>query len=154
MKIAGAPPSGLTALDRPNSYIGRSVPRPNLTRLTEGRGQYVSDVVLPRMAHVAFVRSPHAHARIVNIDANAARQAAGVVAIVTGDELAKVITPWVGVLTHLKGIKSAPQHAIAVDRACWQGEAVCAVIARTRAEAEDACELVEVGYEELPAVTD
>src|SRR6202158_6288639 len=154
MKIAGAPPSGLTALDRPNSYIGRSVPRPNLTRLTEGRGQYVSDVVLPRMAHVAFVRSPHAHARIVNIDANAARQAAGVVAIVTGDELAKVITPWVGVLTHLKGIKSAPQHAIAVDRACWQGEAVCAVIARTRAEAEDACELGEVGYQELPAVTD
>ena len=65
-----------------------------------------------------------------------------------------MITPWVGVLTHLKGIKSAPQHAIAVDRACWQGEAVCAVIARTRAEAEDACELVEVAYEQLPAVTD
>ena len=57
-------PSGLSALDRPNSYIGRSVPRPNLARLTQGRGQYVSDVVLPRMAHVAFVRSPHAHARI------------------------------------------------------------------------------------------
>ena len=54
-----------TALDRPNSYIGRSVPRPNLARLTQGRGQYVSDVTLPRMAHVAFVRSPHAHARIV-----------------------------------------------------------------------------------------
>ena len=63
------------------------------------------------------------------------------IAVVTGAELAKVITPWVGVLTHLKGIKSAPQHAIAVDRACWQGEAVCAVVARTRAEAEDACEL-------------
>ena len=57
-------PPVLTALDRPNSYIGRSVPRPNLQRLTQGRGQYVSDVVLPRMAHVAFVRSPHAHARI------------------------------------------------------------------------------------------
>ena len=62
-----------------------------------------------------------------------------------------MITPWVGVLTHLKGIKSAPQHAIAIDRACWQGEAVCAVVARSRAEAEDACELVEVVYEELPA---
>ena len=60
----------LSALDRPNSYIGRSVPRPNCERLTQGRGQYVSDVALPRMAHVAFVRSPHAHARIVGIDAD------------------------------------------------------------------------------------
>ena len=54
MKIADDQPSGLTALDRPNSYIGRSVPRPNLARLAQGRGQYVSDVTLPRMAHVAF----------------------------------------------------------------------------------------------------
>ena len=116
MKIAEDQPPGLTALDRPNSYIGRSVPRPNLARLTQGRGQYVSDVLLPRMAHVAFVRSPHAHARIKRIDTEAARKASGIVAVVTGPELAKVITPWVGVLTHLKGIKSAPQHAIAVER--------------------------------------
>ena len=88
------------------------------------------------------------------IDTAAAKQAPGVIAVVTGAELAKVITPWVGVLTHLKGIKSAPQYAIAVERACWQGEAVCAVVAKTRAQAEDACELVEVEYEELPAVTD
>jgi len=154
MKIADDQPSGLTALDRPNSYIGRSVPRPNLARLTQGRGQYVSDVVLPRMVHVAFVRSPHAHARIVKIEAEQARRAPGVVAVVTGAELAKVITPWVGVLTHLKGIKSAPQHAIAIERACWQGEAVCAVVAKSRAAAEDACALVEVEYEVLPAVTD
>src|SRR5207247_4227149 len=106
------------------------------------------------MAHVAFVRSPHAHARIAASATAAAKAAPGVIAVVTGAELAKVITPWVGVLTHLKGIKSAPQHAIAVERACWQGEAVCAVVARSRAEAEDACELVEVSYEELPAVTD
>ena len=154
MKIAEAQPSGLTALDRPNSYIGRSVPRPNLARLTQGRGQYVSDVVLPRMVHVAFVRSPHAHARIKRIDTEAARNAPGIVAVVTGPELAKMITPWVGVLTHLKGIKSAPQHAIAVERACWQGEAVCAVVAKSRAEAEDACALIEVEYEILPAVID
>jgi len=154
MKISPDQPSALSALDRPNSYIGRSVPRPNLARLTQGRGQYVSDVVLPRMAHVAYLRSPRAHARIKSIGAEAARQAAGVVAVVTGAELAKVITPWVGVLTHLKGIKSAPQHAIAVERACWQGEAVCAVVAKSRAEAEDACALVEVNYEVLPAVTD
>jgi carbon-monoxide dehydrogenase large subunit len=154
MKIAEDQPSGLSALDRPNSYIGRSVPRPNLARLTQGRGQYVTDVVLPRMVHVAFVRSPHAHARIAKLDAATARKAAGVIAVVTGAELAEVITPWVGVLTHLKGIKSAPQHAIAVERACWQGEAVCAVVAKSRAQAEDACALVEVDYEVLTAVTD
>jgi aerobic carbon-monoxide dehydrogenase large subunit len=154
MKIVEDSPPVLTALDRPNSYIGRSVPRPNLARLSQGRAQFVSDVTLPRMAHVAFVRSPHAHARIKSIDASAAKIAPGVIAVVTGAELSKVITPWVGVLTHLKGIKSAPQHAIAVDRACWAGEAVCAVVARTRAEAEDGCELVAVEYEELKAVTD
>jgi aerobic carbon-monoxide dehydrogenase large subunit len=154
MKIAEDQPSGLSALDRPNSYIGRSVPRPNLARLTAGRGQFVTDVVLPRMVHVAFVRSPHAHVRIAKLDTAAARKVAGVVAVVTGAELAEVITPWVGVLTHLKGIKSAPQHAIAIERACWQGEAVCAVVAKSRAEAEDACALVEIDYEVLPAVTD
>jgi carbon-monoxide dehydrogenase large subunit len=58
------------------------------------------------------------------------------------------------VLTHLKGIKSAPQYPIAIDRACWQGEAVCVVVAKTRAQAEDAVELIEIDYEELPAVTD
>jgi carbon-monoxide dehydrogenase large subunit len=154
MKITDDSPPVLTALDRPNSYIGRSVPRPNLNRLTQGRGQYVSDVALPRMAHVAFVRSPHAHARIKRIETATAKKSPGVIAVVTGAELAKVITPWVGVLTHLKGLKSAPQHAIAVERACWQGEAVAAVVAYTRAEAEDGCELVDVSYEELPALTD
>ena len=76
MKLADDQPSGLSALDRPNSYIGRSVPRPNLARLTQGRGQYVSDVVLPRMVHVAFVRSPHAHARIKHIDTAAGEEGA------------------------------------------------------------------------------
>ena len=144
MKITDDSPPVLTALDRPNSYIGRSVPRPNLQRLTQGRGQYVSDVTLPRMTHVAFVRSPHAHARIKTIATEPAKKSPGVIATVTGAELAKVMTPWVGVLTHLKGLKSAPQYPIAVERACWQGEAVCAVVARSRAEAEDGCELVEV----------
>src|ERR1700722_3909215 len=154
MKIAEDVVSGLSALDRPNSYIGRSVPRPNLDRLTQGRGQYVSDLVLPRMVHVAFLRSPHAHARIKTIEAGQAQSAPGVVAVVAGPELAKVILAWVRLLTHLMAIKSAPQHAIAVDRACWQGEAVCAVVAKSRAEAEDACALVGVDYEVLTAVTD
>src|SRR5437016_1577615 len=154
MKITEDSPPIVSALDRPNSYIGRSVARPNLARLTRGSAQCVSDMTLPRMAHVAFVRSPYAQARIAAIDAATAKKAPGVIAVVTGAELSKVITPWVGVLTHLKGIKSAPQHAIAIERACWQGEAVCAVVARTRAEAEDGCELVEVTYQELPVVTD
>ncbi|NNM70945.1 molybdopterin cofactor-binding domain-containing protein [Enterovirga aerilata] len=153
-KLDTTGPTGLSELDRPNSYIGRSVPRPNLTRLTQGRGQYVSDVVLPRMGHVAFVRSPHAHARIVSIETAAAKAAPGVIAVVTGRELAGVCTPWIGVLTHLKGLKSAPQHPIAIEKASWQGEAVAAVVAQTRAQAEDAAELVAVDYEELPVVTD
>lgn len=154
MKIAADSPPTLSALDRPNSYIGRSVPRPNLARLTQGRAQFVSDVTLPRMAHVAFVRSPYAHAEIKRINTEKAKAAPGVIAVVTGPELAKVMTPWVGVLTHLKGIKSAPQYPLAVGRARWQGEAVAAVVARTRALAEDACELVEVEYQELEPVTD
>src|SRR5437588_6121681 len=146
--------SGLSALDRPNSYIGRAVPRPNLKRLLDGRGQFVSDVLLPRMVHVCFVRSPHAHARIRAIGTAAAKRAPGVVAVVTGAELAAICTPWVGVLTHLKGLKSAPQHAIAVEKACWQGEAVAAVVAKTRALAEDGAELVDVEYAALAPVAD
>ena len=144
----------LSVLDRPNSYIGKTVPRPNLDRLMQGRGQYVSDLELPRMAHAVFLRSPHAHAKIVSIDAAGAKKMPGVIAVVTGQELASVITPWVGVLSHLKGLKSAPQHAIAVDRVCWQGEAVAAVVATSRALAEDAAEVVFVEYMELDAVTD
>jgi carbon-monoxide dehydrogenase large subunit len=147
-------PRALSELDRPNSYIGKSVPRPNLDRLLQGRGLYVSDMELLRMAHVVFVRSPHAHAKIVGIDTQAAKKRPGVVAVITGEELAAVITPWVGVLSHLKGLKSAPQRAIAIDRVCWQGEAVAAVIATSRATAEDATEAVTVHYEELEAVTD
>ena len=144
----------LSPLDRPNSYIGRALPRPNLARLLQGRGQYVSDISLPRMVHVAYLRSPYAHARIVSIDAAAARAQPGVVAVVTGAELAKVCTPWVGVLSHMKSLKSAPQHAVAVERACWVGEAVAAVVAASRAEAEDAAALVDVTYEELFVVAD
>ena len=134
MTAASERPEGLSVLDRPNSYIGKTVPRPNLERLMQGRGQYVSDIELPRMAHAVFLRSPHAHARIVGIDPAAARQMPGVIAVVTGQQLAAVITPWVGVLSHLKGLKSAPQHAIAIDRVCWQGEAVAAVVATSRAD--------------------
>ncbi len=154
MTEKAARPEALSVLDRPNSYIGKTVPRPNLDRLMQGRGQYVSDIELPRMVHVVFLRSPYAHAKIVGIDTEAAKQMPGVVAVITGQELASVITPWVGVLSHLKGLKSAPQHAIAIDRVCWQGEAVAAVVATSRALAEDAAEAVVVDYQELETVTD
>jgi aerobic carbon-monoxide dehydrogenase large subunit len=154
MSASSPMPDALSILDRPNSYIGKTVPRPNLDRLLQGRGQYVSDLELPRMVHVVFLRSPHAHAKIISIDSDAARRLPGVIGIVTGRELEAVITPWVGVLSHLKGLKSAPQRAIAIDRVCWQGEAVAAIVATSRAVAEDALERIAVDYEELESITD
>lgn len=145
----------LSALDRPNSYIGRSVPRPNAHRLTEGKGQFTDDLPLStRCVHVAFLRSPYAHARIVSIDVADARAAKGVTLVATGADIAAVCKPWVGVLTHFAGLKSAPQHALAVDRVVWLGEPVVAVAATTRALAEDAIDLIRVEYEELTAITD
>jgi len=146
--------SPLTVLDRPNSFIGQSEPRAGAKRLLQGRGTYVDDVVLPRMVHVAFCRSPFAHAEIKSINTEAAKALAGVVRVVTGPELAAYCSPWVGVLNHLQGIKSAPQHALAIDRVRWQGEAVAAVVALSRAEAEDAVALIDVDYEALPVIAD
>jgi carbon-monoxide dehydrogenase large subunit len=144
----------LTFHDQPNSYIGRSVPRPNARRLLQGRGKFVDDISLPRMLHAAFVRSPYAHARVAGIDKSEALKQPGVFAVVTGKDLEDIIKPWVGVLTHLDGLKSAPQYALPVEKASWQGEPVAAVLADSRAEAEDGAVLVEVDWEELPAVTD
>ena len=136
------------------SYIGQSLPRASARRLLQGRGTYTDDLRFPRVAHVVFYRSPHAHARIMKLDLARARTMPGVIAAVDGVALAKYCNPWVAVLGHLKGIKSATQHAIAVDRACWQGEAVAAIVADTRAQAEDALDAVQVEWETLTAVTD
>jgi carbon-monoxide dehydrogenase large subunit len=144
----------LSIFDRPNSYIGRSVPRPDAKRLMEGRGQFVDDMQLPRMVHAAFLRSPYAHARIRSINIAGAEALPGVVAVLTGEDLVSHVTPWVGVLTHLQGLRSAPQMPLAVDTARWQGEPVVMVVAESRAVAEDACGLVEVDYEPLAAACD
>ncbi|MGH8701705.1 MAG: xanthine dehydrogenase family protein molybdopterin-binding subunit, partial [Burkholderiales bacterium] len=135
-------------------YIGKSVPRANAKRLLQGRGTYTDDLRLPRLAHVVFFRSPHAHAGIRRLDFEAARGMPGVIAVVNGRALAQYCKPWIAVLGHLKGIKSPPQHALAIDRACWQGEAVAAVVAETRAQAEDAAERIEAEWEPLPAVVE
>lgn len=141
-------------LDRPNSYIGRSVPRPNAPRLAEGKGTFVDDIEMKRMVHAAFVRSPYAHAKIKDIDTAAAKAMPGVVAVVTPQDMAEICTPWVGVLTHLEGLKSAPQYPLPLDAARWQGEAIVAVVANSRAEAEDAAALVGIDWEVLPVAAD
>jgi carbon-monoxide dehydrogenase large subunit len=141
-----------TEVDR--GYIGQSVPRANAQRLLQGRGAYVDDLRFPRLAHVAFFRSPYAHARIKKLDFSKAVKQKGVIAVFDGPSVAEYCTPWVAVLGHLKGIKSPPQHAIAIERACWQGEAVAAVVAESRTQAEDAVQLIEAQWEELPVVTD
>jgi len=144
----------LSSVDRPVSYIGKSVPRPNAKRLLAGRGRYVDDVRLPRLAHTAFLRCPYAHARLVSLDVAAAARAPGVIRVVTAKDLAGRYVPWVGTLTHFKGMKSAPQHPLVVERATWQGEPVVAVVAESRALAEDAVALIDIVWEELPPLTD
>jgi carbon-monoxide dehydrogenase large subunit len=141
-----------TKLDR--GYIGQSVPRPNAARLLQGRGCFIDDLRFPRLAHVAFFRSPYAHARIRKLDFSKAIKVKGVIAVFDGPTVAEYCKPWVAVLAHLKGIKSPPQHAIAIERACWQGEAVAAVVAESRSQAEDAVQLIEAGWQELPVVVD
>ncbi|HEV2162260.1 MAG TPA: xanthine dehydrogenase family protein molybdopterin-binding subunit [Stellaceae bacterium] len=144
----------LSSVDRPVSYIGKSVPRPNAKRLLAGRGRYVDDIRLPRLAHAAFLRCPYAHARLVSLDIAGAARAPGVVRVVTAKDLAGRYEPWVGTLTHFKGMKSAPQHPLVRERATWQGEPVVAVVAESRALAEDAVALIDIVWEELPPLTD
>lgn len=136
------------------NYIGASIPRANAKRLLAGRGVYVDDVSLPRLTHAVFLRSPYAHARIASVSIDTAKQCAGIVSVMTGADVAKIVKPYVGVLTHIKGMCSAPQYPMAVDIARWQGEPIAMVIAETRAQAEDALQLIDVEWEELQPITD
>jgi carbon-monoxide dehydrogenase large subunit len=145
-RAVSEPPAEMRAL------IGASRPRADAARLVEGRGVYTDDVALPNMAHVVFLRSPHAHARIVSIDVAAAQAARGVIAVFTGADLAAVCPAWQTRLAMMPSHHSAPQPPIAVDEVCWQGESVAAVVGTTRREAEDAAELIDVQWEALPAV--
>jgi len=131
-------------------YIGRKRRTKEDPRFVSGRGRYVADVALPGMKHVALVASPHASARIVSIDAKAARAAPGVVYVLTGDEFCA------GTDSLMTGV-DAPRlarFALAHGVVRYAGEWVAAVVADTRALAEDAAELVEVEYETLPHVID
>ena len=136
------------------SPIGQSIPRASARRLVAGRGRYTDDMTFPRMAHAVFVRSPFAHARILGIDGGEAAQAPGVIRVFTGAEVARVCKPFQVRHADLPALKAPPQHALALDKASWQGEAVAAVVAESRAEAEDSAELVMIEWEELLAVAD
>ena len=130
-------------------WIGKSMKRVEDPRLLTGKGKYIDDVVVPNMAHVALLRSPFAHARIKSIDISKAQALPGVVVVVTGKMMAESTGPTVSFSS-----PPVPQHAIAVDKVRHVGEAVAAVVAEDRYIAEDALDLIEVEYEELPVVSD
>ncbi len=136
------------------SPIGVSVPRARARRLLEGRGRYTDDFSRPGMLHAVFVRSPHPFARIVSIDSAAARSMPGVALVATGGEVASWCTPYAGMHQLFTGMRVPEQRPMAVERACWQGEPVVAVVAASRAQAEDAAEEVMIEWEPLPALTD
>ncbi len=134
--------------------FGSSIKRREDPRLITGKGVYVDDVKLPGTTYASFVRSPHAHARIKDIDSTAARKLPGVVAVYTGKELSAGGVKSLPVGWLLPNIKLPPHLPLAVDRARYMGDAVAVVIAESPYVARDAADLVEVDYEPLPAVTD
>ncbi|TAK88294.1 MAG: xanthine dehydrogenase family protein molybdopterin-binding subunit [Betaproteobacteria bacterium] len=136
------------------SPLGVSVPRARARRLLAGRGRYTDDVSLPGMLHVAFVRSPYPFARIASIDKAAAQASPGVVLVATGRELAGYCKPYAGIHELFVGMKAPEQWPMALERACWQGEPVLAVVAAGRAQAEDAAAEVLIDWQPLPALTD
>ena len=137
---------------RARSLIGERVPRTGTDRLVQGRGKYLADLSSPRMLHLAFVRSPHAHATILSIDGSPALKCEGVRHVFTGAQLAAITQPLVGVARHRVNHKSAPQYPMALGHAVWQGQPVAAVLADSRAQAEDGAELVVVDWEPLDAI--
>ena len=135
------------------TLIGARVPRVEDARFLQGRGRYVADLARPGILHVAFVRSPHAHARIRRIDVTRARAHAGVIACVTGEELARTVPP-VRAESRMRGYLATDYPALAHGKVRFAGEAVAAVVAESRYLAEDAAEEVDVDWEPLDVVRD
>lgn len=130
-------------------FIGSSVKRKEDPRLLRGRGRYLDDVALPGALHLAFVRSPHAHAVVTDVTATRARSLPGVVAVMTAGDLAlpPILAEFRG-----EGYRNVGWPALAGERVRFVGEAVAVVVARNRYAAEDAGDLVEVRYAPLPVV--
>ena len=139
-------------MSAPAGRIGARVKRGDDPRLLTGRGRFVDDVTLPRLVHAAFVRSVHAHARLVRVDLDRARRAPGVVGVLSGDAAARLCKPYRGVLLHYKGMKTGAILPLAVDRVRYVGEPIVAIAAESRAAADDAAALIDVEYDPLPAV--
>ena len=142
-------------------FIGRSVPRREDRKLLLGRGRFIADIRIPGLLHVAFVRSPLAHARIRAIRTDEAGAAPGVVAIFTGSDIQSHLAPipgmqnrppeaWREAVEHEVNIPDQP--ILAVGKVCYVGEPLVAVVAEDRYLAEDAAALVEVDWEPLPPV--
>ncbi|WP_018262721.1 xanthine dehydrogenase family protein molybdopterin-binding subunit [Methylobacterium sp. WSM2598] len=138
----------------PGGYIGAALPRPGAKRLLQGRGRYTDDIVLPRMLHAAFLRSPYAHARLLALRTEAALVLPGVRRVLTGADFEGICAPWTGTLGHFAGMKSSPQRPLATGKVVWSGQPVAMVLAESRAEAEDALEAIEAEFEELDPVVD
>ncbi|HZD05453.1 MAG TPA: xanthine dehydrogenase family protein molybdopterin-binding subunit, partial [Longimicrobiales bacterium] len=137
--------------------IGARVVRREDPRFLTGRGRYTDDIVLPHQSYAAIVRSTEAHARIRSVDTSRAEEADGVLAVLTGKEMAGEVPgglPSAWLITNRDGSTGLepPRPAMAVDRVRYVGEAVAVVVAETRTRAQRAAALVDVVYERLPAV--
>src|SRR5207247_7546041 len=132
---------------RKRTWLEKSVKRKEDDRFIQGRGNYFDDITLPRMLHMAILRSPFAHARINSIDASRAQELPGVVAVVTGELLEQHKLAWMPTLS------GDTQAVLATDKVRMQGQEVACVIAEDPYVAHDALELVDVDYEPLPVVT-
>ncbi|PYM31790.1 MAG: xanthine dehydrogenase, partial [Candidatus Rokuibacteriota bacterium] len=143
-------------------YFGAAVKRREDPRFLRGEGRFVDDVTLPSMLHAAFVRSPHAHARITRIHTAAAKALRGVAAVFTHADLERWMKPLPlfgaappGLAAAVTfDLRQAPQFALCRDRARHVGEIVAMVVAESRARAEDAAALIEVEWDPLPPVVD
>ncbi|WP_417270796.1 xanthine dehydrogenase family protein molybdopterin-binding subunit [Celeribacter sp.] len=135
-------------------HIGKSYRRENALRHLAGQGRFVTDLSLPRMLHVAFVRSPMARGKIIELDVSAAEAAPGVVRVFTAETLNDKCEPWIGTLDHFANMQSTPQNILAEREVLWVGHPVAMIVARSRAEAEDACEFVMLDIEDEEAVVD
>src|ERR1700730_7706043 len=139
--------------------IGAPVRRKEDHRFITGRAHYTDDITRPGQAYVFVLRSPHAHAKIKGIDTAAARAMPGVLAVLTGadlaaDKIGSLICGWMITCKDGSPMKMAPHPAIAHGKANFVGDPVAVIIAETLAQAMDAAEKVEVDYELLPAVVD
>src|SRR5216683_951500 len=138
-------------------YIGQPLRRREDVRFVQGKGRYVDDVMLPGTAWCAFVRSPHAHARVRSVSTRSAAARPGVLLTLTAEDWARAGHGELTVVHPMpfgdgRPMNCAPRPAFARDKVHHVGDIVAAVVAESRFVAEDAAEMVEVDYEPLPAI--